>query len=187
MYSSKSKKYSAKQPLLEAQFIQKNTLYWSWVKLKLEVQCFHRFLSVIKTCKSELQCDGGLQHQRWPPPLALRTWSSSKSFDRHAGQVLGPSPHSHPAAVPWRSGLPRLHHWPYGNQGQSVVGWLLGSEWLAWRTDLDRVHAGLLWLAGIVRLPGARWRRWDDERDVDLLDSRSALSRIWQRSWPLWS
>lgn len=130
----------------------------------------------------QLHSEGGGESSS---PLALFTWCSSKSFDRNAGRILRPSPHSHPAHVPWWSRLARLHHRPYGNQGNSGVAWLLGAGWLAWRIDLDRVRVGLHWLAGLVRLPGAGRR--DDERDVDLLDSGSGWSRIWQRSGPLWS
>lgn len=66
-----------------------------------------------------------------------------------------------------------------------MVAMLLGVGRLPRWTDPDGVRAGLPWLAGAVRLPGAGWRWREDERDVDLLNSGSA--GIWQGSRSLWS
>lgn len=38
---------------------------------------------------------------------------------------------------------------------------------------------------GLLRLAGVGWPRWDDERDVDLLDP--GPGGVWQGSGPLWS
>lgn len=124
-------------------------------------------------------------NQRSSWTSATVTWSSSKTFDRHTRGVLRSSSHGHSADIAWRPCLARLHHRPYGNQRDSGVAWLLGAGWLPWWSDLDDVCVGLPWLAGAVWLPGAGRRWWDDERDVDLLDSGSGW--IWQRSLPLWS
>lgn len=165
----------------------------SWVKLKwdlMQICAAHTDQKITHLDhhsleRFPLQSDGGLEHQTSSWSSALFTWSSSKTFDRHARRVLRSSPHGHPADVPWRSCLARLHHRPYGNQGDSGVAWLLGAGRLPWWTDLDCVHVGLPWLTGTVWLPGAgRWW-WDDERDVDLLDSASG--RIGHRSRSLWS
>lgn len=115
------------------------------------------------------------------------TWCAGEPFDRHSRRVLRPSPHCHPAYVPRGPGLARLHHRPDGNQGEAGLAWLLGVGRLPRCIDHDCVCVGLRWLAGAVWLPGAGRRRWDDERDVDLLDSGSGRSGIWRRSRPLWS
>lgn len=117
----------------------------------------------------------------------LLTWCAGEPFNWHPRRVLRPSPHRHPAYVPWRSGLTRLHHRPDGNKGEAGLAWLLGAGRLPWCIDHDRVCVWLRWLAWIERLSGAGRRRWDDERDVDLLDSGSGRSGIWRRSRPLWS
>lgn len=45
-----------------------------------------------------------------------------------------------------------------------------------WR-DVDHAFVRLHWLNGIVWLPGAGWKRRDNERDLD-----SGPGGIWQRS-----
>lgn len=98
------------------------------------------------------------------------TWSSCKAFDRFPSRVLGPSAHRHPADVPGGSRLPRLHHGPHR------LNWLPGFGRVARRADLHHVDRGLGRLARIGRL------RREDDGDVDLLDSGSGFSRIWERS-----
>lgn len=116
---------------------------------------------------------------------AFLTWCSSKTFERHARRVLRSPPNSYPADVARRSRLTCLHHWPYWNLGEaSRLSRLLGAGWRPWRTDLDCVCAWLLWMTGGGWIPRAGWRWWDNERDMDLLDSGSG---IWQRSRSLWS
>lgn len=105
------------------------------------------------------------------------TWSTGEPFDGHAGRVLRASADSHPADVAWRPSLARLHHGSFWNHWDGVVSWLLGAGRLPRQRDPGWVIAGLRWLAGTVREPGAgRWR--DNERDVDLLDS--GPGGIWQ-------
>lgn len=114
--------------------------------------------------------------------MATLTWCSGKTLKRLA-RIFGSPSHGHPVDVPWRSCLARLHHRPYWSlRDYCRVAGLLGAGRLPQWIDVDGACVWLRWLDRMVRLPGAGWQWWDNERDVE-----SGPGGIWQRIRTLWS
>lgn len=154
----------------------------AWPELSYHLPILTARMDQEISCMGDFVSDWDAKGQRCCE--ALITWSAGEPFDRHAGRVLGASADGHPADVPRRPGLARLHHRSYWNQWDGVMARLLGAGWLPGQRDLDWMRVGLRRLAVAVREPGAGRRR-DNERDVDLL--HSGPGGIWQRGGSLWS